>query len=100
MPNKLPGKTVSVLAHRRRRILQDKATIEQKKAAKTKRIAKTKQHHKFKRAEAFVMSHIKAERTARRIKQTLWRTNLTKTIKDGDKTNKKLLLVMRHAGYA
>lgn len=93
----MPGKTVSVLAHRKRRILQDKATLEQKKKLKTERIAKSKSHHKFRRAESFVMNYIKAERTANRIKRTLRRDNILKT-NDADKTNQKLLLVMRHAG--
>ncbi|XP_036346169.1 60S ribosomal protein L7-like [Rhagoletis pomonella] len=97
VPNKLPGKTVSILAHRKRRILQDKATLEQKKALKTKRVASAKRHHKFRRPESFVMNYLKAERTANRIKRTIHRTNLVAT-KDADKTNKKLLLVMRHAG--
>ncbi|XP_075152528.1 ribosomal protein L7-like [Haematobia irritans] len=97
VPNKLPGKTVSVLAHRKRRILQDKATLEQKKKLKTERVAKVKQHHKFRRAESFVMNYIKAERTANRIKHTLRKTNICDT-KDSTKVNQKLLLVMRHAG--
>ncbi|XP_053961508.1 uncharacterized protein LOC128865332 [Anastrepha ludens] len=97
VPNKLPGKTVSVLAHRKRRILQDKATIEQKKALKTKRISGLKKHHKFRRPESFVMSYLKAERTAKRMKRTIVRNNLLDT-NDASKTNEKLLLVMRHAG--
>ena len=86
-----------MLAHRKRRILQDKATLEQKKALKTKRVAAAKKHHSFKRAESFVMNYLKAERTSNRIKQTLLRTNFTKH-KAAEKTNEKLLLVMRHAG--
>lgn len=97
MPNKLPGKTVSVLAHRKRRILQDKATLEQKKALKTKRVAGTKKHHKFRRPESFVMNYLKAERTAKRIKQTIRRTNVL-DFKAQQKTSEKLILVMRHAG--
>ncbi|XP_013102358.1 uncharacterized protein LOC106083704 [Stomoxys calcitrans] len=97
VPNKLPGKTVSVLAHRKRRILQDKATLEQKKKLKTERVAKAKQHHKFRRAESFVMNYIKAERTANRIKHTLRKSNICDT-NDSTKVNQKLLLVMRHAG--
>lgn len=97
VPNKLPGKTVSILAHRKRRILQDKATLEQKKRLKTERVAKTKAHHKFRRAESFVMNYLKAERTANRIKHTVRTTRLCDT-KDSSKVNQKLLLVMRHAG--
>ncbi|XP_039949451.1 60S ribosomal protein L7 [Bactrocera tryoni] len=97
VPNKLPGKTVSVLAHRKRRILQDKATLEQKKALKTKRVAGAKRHHKFRRPESFVMNYLKAERTAKRIKQTIRRNNIV-DFKQPEKTNEKLLLVMRHAG--
>uniref|UniRef100_A0A1A9ZDE3 60S ribosomal protein L7 n=1 Tax=Glossina pallidipes TaxID=7398 RepID=A0A1A9ZDE3_GLOPL len=96
VPNKLPGKTISVLAHRKRRILQDKASIEQKKKLRTERIAKSKKYRKFRRPESFVMNYIKAERTANRIKRVL-RTNILKT-NDAQKTNQKLLLVMRHAG--
>lgn len=88
---------MSVLAHRKRRILQDKATLEQKKKLKTERIAKTRQHHKFRRAESFVMNYLKAERTANRIKHTLRTTNICDT-NDSSKINQKLLLVMRHAG--
>ncbi|XP_067624275.1 uncharacterized protein RpL7-like [Eurosta solidaginis] len=97
VPNKLPGKTVSILAHRKRRILADKATLEQRKALKTKRVAAARKHHNFRRPESFVMGYLKAERTAKRIKQTILRTKFTDT-KDASKTNKKLLLVMRHAG--
>lgn len=97
VPNKLPGKTVSVLAHRKRRILQDKATLEQKKKLKTDRVSKTKKHHKFRRAESFVMNYIKAERTANRIRRTVERNNILKT-NDVEKSNQKLILVMRHAG--
>ncbi|XP_011187396.1 uncharacterized protein LOC105215270 [Zeugodacus cucurbitae] len=97
VPNKLPGKTVSILAQRKRRILQDKATLEQKKALKTKRVAGAKRHHKFRRPESFVMNFIKAERTAKRIKQTIRRGNIV-DFKEPQKTNEKLLLVMRHAG--
>lgn len=97
VPNKLPGKTVSVLTHRKRRILQDKATLEQKKKLKTERVAKAKKHHKFRRAESFVMNYIKAERTANRIKHTVRRSNILDT-NDSEKVNQKLLLVMRHAG--
>lgn len=97
MPNKLPGKTVSVLTHRKRRILQDKATLEQKKKLKTERVAKAKKHHKFRRAESFVMNYLKAERTANRIKNTVRNTNILDT-NDSEKVNQKLLLVMRHAG--
>lgn len=97
VPNKLPGKTVSVLAHRKRRILQDKATLEQKKRLKTERVAKARNHHKFRRAESFVMNYLKAERTANRIKHTLRTTNICDT-NDSTKINQKLLLVMRHAG--
>uniref|UniRef100_A0A1B0FDV4 60S ribosomal protein L7 n=1 Tax=Glossina morsitans morsitans TaxID=37546 RepID=A0A1B0FDV4_GLOMM len=96
VPNKLPGKTISVLAHRKRRILQDKASIEQKKKLRTERIAKSKKYRKFRRPESFVMNYIKAERTANRVKRVL-RTNILKT-NDAGKTNQKLLLVMRHAG--
>lgn len=85
------------MAHRKRRILQDKATLEQKKKLKTERIAKTRQHHKFRRAESFVMNYLKAERTANRIKHTLRTTNICDT-NDSSKINQKLLLVMRHAG--
>lgn len=106
MPNKLPGKTVSVLTHRKRRILQDKATLEQKKKLKTERVAKTKNHHKFRRAESFVMNYLKAERTANRIKNTVRKGNICKSSAaasntagaDSERVNKKLLLVMRHAG--
>ncbi|XP_065355794.1 uncharacterized protein RpL7-like [Calliphora vicina] len=97
VPNKLPGKTVSVLTHRKRRILQDKATLEQKKKLKTERVAKAKKHHKFRRAESFVMNYLKAERTANRIKRTVRCSNILDT-NDAEKVNQKLLLVMRHAG--
>ncbi|XP_055836532.1 uncharacterized protein LOC129905155 [Episyrphus balteatus] len=94
VPNKLPGKTVAVLAHRRRRILQDKSVVEQKRKEHQKRLAKKKEHHKFRRAESFVMNHIKAERTSNRIKQTLLHSKVTRE----EDTNEKLLLVFRHAG--
>ena len=86
-----------MLAHRKRRILQDKASLEQKKTLKTQRVAKAKSHHKFKRPESFVMNYIKAERTSNRIKQTLLRTNFNQ-FNSPEKPNHKLLLVMRHAG--
>jgi len=99
VPNKLPGKTVSVLTHRKRRIHHEKAAIEQKKNEKTKRIAKVKQHHQFKRAESFVMGYLKAERLSKRMKQQMVRTNLAKNCeKKAEETNQNLILVMRHAG--
>ncbi|XP_017855434.1 60S ribosomal protein L7-4 [Drosophila busckii] len=99
VPNKLPGKTVSVLKHRKRRITQDAAVIEQKRTDRIKRFKATKTHHKFRRAESFVMGYLKAERTANRIKQTILRTNITEqSAKASAETNPKLLLVMRHAG--
>ncbi|XP_068151695.1 uncharacterized protein RpL7-like [Drosophila tropicalis] len=99
VPNKLPGKTVSVLKHRKRRILQDQSVFEQKRNDRIKRLKKTKEHHKFRRAESFVMGYLKAERTAKRIKQTILRTNVTKqSATAAEDTNSRLLLVMRHSG--
>lgn len=99
MPNKLPGKTVSVLKHRKRRIQQDKSVLEQKRTERIKRLKKAKTHHKFRRAESFVMGYLKAERTSKRIRQTILRTNVTEqSAKAAADTNHKLLLVMRHAG--
>ncbi|EDW39867.1 GL16173 [Drosophila persimilis] len=99
VPNKLPGKTVSVLKHRKRRILQDQAVIEQKKNDRIKRRQKTKTHHKFRRAESFVMGYLKAERTSNRIRQTILKTNVTEqSAAAADDSNPKLLFVMRHAG--
>ncbi|XP_030383634.1 60S ribosomal protein L7 [Scaptodrosophila lebanonensis] len=99
VPNKLPGKTVSVLKHRKRRIQQDQSVVQQKRQNRLNRVKKLKAHHSFKRAESFVMDYLKAERTSKRIKQTLLRTNVTKQSADAaEKTNQKLLLVMRHAG--
>ncbi|KAH8412199.1 hypothetical protein KR009_000436 [Drosophila setifemur] len=99
VPNKLPGKTVSVLKHRKRRIRQDLSVVEQKQNDRVKqRIAKIK-HHKFRRAESFVMGYIKAEKTAKRIKQTILRTNITQqSAASAAEGNPKLLFVMRHAG--
>lgn len=99
VPNKLPGKTISVLRHRKRRIQQDLSTIEQKRNDRIKRTLKSKTHHKFRRAESFVMGYLKAERTSKRIRQTILRTNITEqSAKAAGETNPKLLLVMRHAG--
>ncbi|EDW80242.1 uncharacterized protein Dwil_GK21063 [Drosophila willistoni] len=99
VPNKLPGKTVSVLKHRKRRILQDQSVFEQKRNDRIKRLKKTKEHHKFRRAESFVMGYLKAERTAKRIKQTILRTNVTQqSATAAEDTNSRLLLVMRHSG--
>ncbi|KAH8377455.1 hypothetical protein KR093_005584 [Drosophila rubida] len=99
VPNKLPGKTVSVLKHRKRRIQQDKSVLEQKRNDRIKRIVKSKAHHKFRRAESFVMGYLKAERTSKRIRQTILRTNVTEqSAEAAAETNPRLLLVMRHAG--
>lgn len=99
VPNKLPGKTVSVLKHRKRRIHQDKAALEQKRQDRVKRVQKKRSHHNFKRAESFVMGYLKAERTSKRIRQIILRKNVTEqSEKAADETNPKLLLVMRHAG--
>ncbi|XP_030556050.1 60S ribosomal protein L7-2 [Drosophila novamexicana] len=99
VPNKLPGKTVSVLKHRKRRIQQDQSVIEQKRTDRIKRIRNARTHHKFKRAESFVMGYLKAERTSKRIRQTILRTNITEqSAKAAAETNPRLLLVMRHAG--
>ncbi|KAH8409405.1 hypothetical protein KR222_002580 [Zaprionus bogoriensis] len=99
VPNKLPGKTVSVLKHRKRRIQQDKAVLEQKRTDRIKSTQKRRTHHKFKRAESYVMGYLKAERTSKRIRQTILRTNITEqSAKAAAETNPKLLLVIRHAG--
>ncbi|KAH8353502.1 hypothetical protein KR084_011411, partial [Drosophila pseudotakahashii] len=99
VPNKLPGKTVSVLKHRKRRILQDEAVVTQKKNDRIKKRTASKNHHKFRRAESFVMGYLKAERTAKRIKQTILRTNVTEqSAQAADDCNPKLIFVMRHAG--
>ncbi|KAI8043808.1 hypothetical protein M5D96_005146, partial [Drosophila gunungcola] len=93
LPNKLPGKTVSVLKHRKRRILQDESVVTQKRNDRIKKRTATKDHHKFRRAESF------AERTAKRIKQTILRTNITdQSAKAAEDCNPKLIFVMRHAG--
>ncbi|XP_034471994.1 60S ribosomal protein L7-4 [Drosophila innubila] len=99
VPNKLPGKTISVLKHRKRRIQQDKSVLEQKRNDRIKRTFKSKTHHKFRRAESFVMGYLKAERTSKRIRRTILRTNVTEqSAQAAAETNPRLLLVMRHAG--
>lgn len=97
MPNKLPGKAVSVLMHRKRRIQQDKNAVEEKQSWRRHVRAKVKEQHKFRRPESFIMQHIKAKRTENFIKRTLFTRNILNT-NDVEKTHKKLLLVMRHAG--
>ncbi|KAH8333726.1 hypothetical protein KR059_002839, partial [Drosophila kikkawai] len=99
VPNKLPGKTVSVLRHRKRRIRQDQSVVEQRVSDRIKRRTALHKHHKFRRAESFVMGYLKAERTAKRIKQTILRTNITEqSAEAAQDSNPKLLFVMRHAG--
>lgn len=88
-----------MLKHRKRRIQQDKAVLEQKRQDRVKRVQKKRSHHNFKRAEAFVMGYLKAERTSKRIRQIILRKNITQQSEQAaDETNPKLLLVMRHAG--
>ncbi|KAH8298201.1 hypothetical protein KR018_010999, partial [Drosophila ironensis] len=99
VPNKLPGKTVSVLKHRKRRIVQEQAVVEQRRNDRIKKRQAVLKHHKFRRAESFVMGYLKAEKTAKRIKQTILRTNITTQSADAaGEGNPKLLFVMRHAG--
>ncbi|KAH8329058.1 hypothetical protein KR074_002953, partial [Drosophila pseudoananassae] len=99
VPNKLPGKTVSVLKHRKRRIIQDEAVVTQRTNDRIKKRVAAKKHHKFRRAESFVMGYLKAEKTAKRIKQTILRTNITAaSAAAAEEGNPKLLFVMRHAG--
>uniref|UniRef100_A0A0K8TP19 Putative ribosomal protein n=1 Tax=Tabanus bromius TaxID=304241 RepID=A0A0K8TP19_TABBR len=94
VPNKLPGKTVSILAHRKRRINHDKAAVEQKRQLLQKfRKSKAKQYD-VKRAESFIMPVIKAERTKNRAKRVVLKKNALKT----EDPDQKLLLVYRHCG--
>ncbi|XP_055370841.1 60S ribosomal protein L7 [Condylostylus longicornis] len=92
VPNKLPGKQVSILAHRKKRILHEKGAINQKRLNRIRAFKKKKRN--FRRAESFIMSQIKAEKTSKRMKQVIIRKNVLKE----EKTNEKLLLVVRHSG--
>lgn len=97
VPNKLPGKTVSILAHRKRRLQHDKANIERKRQQHLEKAKRVKHHHKFRRAESFVMEYLKSERTANRMRRIMERGDLMRSA-DMEEKNHKLLLVMRHAG--
>lgn len=82
---------MNILAQRKRRILQDKATVEQKKQNRLKRLKGKKRD--FKRAESFITSFLKAEKTANRIKHTV-----RKNVNAKEDSKEKLLLVFRHSG--
>jgi len=92
VPNKLPGKKISILAHRKKRILHEKGAINQRRLNRIRAFKKKKRT--LLRAESFIMSHIKADKTAKRMQQVIVRQNVLKK----EQTNEKLLLVTRHAG--
>uniref|UniRef100_A0A336MF87 CSON000769 protein n=1 Tax=Culicoides sonorensis TaxID=179676 RepID=A0A336MF87_CULSO len=93
IPNKLPSKQVAILAHRRKRINQDKARITQKHTGGLKKF----KGKGFIKPETLVASYRKAERDDMRIKRTAEVYGLRpKTfVKD---ESRKLILVFRHRG--
>jgi large subunit ribosomal protein L7e len=91
VPNKLPSKQVTILAHRKRR-------IEAKQKELHKRHKKPKivgsEGEKFRKPEFFVAEFRKAERDDKRIERAIMRHGISqKFMKDGE-----LVFVMRHRG--
>lgn len=91
VPNKLPSKQVTILAHRKRRIDQKQKELH-KKHKKPKIVANSGE--KFRKPEFFVSAYRKAERDDKRIERTVMRQGISKKfMKDGE-----LVLVLRHRG--
>lgn len=91
VPNKLPAKQISILAHRKRRITQKQASLLKKPTVK--RIDVKSEEH-FKKPEFFVAEFRKAERDDKRIKREIMKNGLNR---DYMKDN-TLILVLRHRG--
>lgn len=95
VPNKLPAKQVSILAHRKRRITEEKSHKTVKKLNRGFKLSHKKQG--FLKAEVFVNKFRKAERDAKRMRRTILSQTLFKTPVDAE--NQELLVVFRHRAH-
>lgn len=95
VPNKLPAKQVSILAHRKRRITEEKSHKTVKKLNRGFKLSHKKQG--FLKAEVFVNKFRKAERDAKRMRRTILSETLFKTPVDAE--NQELLVVFRHRAH-
>lgn len=95
VPNKLPAKQVSILAHRKKRQVEEKS---HKTVKKLNRGIKLKRKSRgFLKAEVFVNKYLKAERDAKRMKRTILQGQLFKTPSNAE--SQKLLIVFRHRAH-
>lgn len=94
MPNKLPAKQVSILAHRKKRQTEENSHKKVKQLNRSFKLRKKPRG--FIKAEAFVNQFRKAERDTHRMKRTMATKSLFKVT---DSDSQKLLLVFRHRAH-
>lgn len=95
MPNKLPAKQVSILAHRKRRLVEDASHKTVKRLNRGFKLS-----HKaatFLKAEVFVNKFRKAERDEKRMKRTILSQQLFRPPSNEEK--QKLLIAFRHRAH-
>lgn len=95
MPNKLPAKQVSILAHRKRRITEEKSHKTVKRINRGAKLGAKKQG--FLKAEVFINKFRKAERDAKRMRRTILSQTLFKPAVDA--AQQDLLVVFRHRAH-
>lgn len=95
VPNKLPAKQVSILAHRRKRLTEDESHKKVKHLNRGFKLAK--KPATFLKAEVFVNKFLKAERDAKRMKRVVLSQTLFKP--PVNEASRKLLFVFRHRAH-
>jgi len=94
VPNKLPAKQVSILAHRKKRQTEENSHKRVKQLNRSFKLRKKPRG--FIKAEAFVNQFRKAERDTHRMKRTMARNTFFKV---PDSNDNKLLVVYRHRAH-
>lgn len=95
MPNKLPAKQVSILAHRKRRLTEDASHKTVKRLNRGFKL--TNKPRTFLKAEVFINKFRKAERDSKRMKRSILSGQLFKPPTNEDK--QKLLIAFRHRAH-
>lgn len=93
VPNKLPAKQVSILAHRKKRLVEEDSHKRVKQLNRAFKLRKKPRG--FIKAEAFVNQFRKAERDTHRMKRTMASKALFKV----PDSSQKLLVVFRHRAH-
>lgn len=93
VPNKLPAKQISILAHRRRRQTEEKSHHRVKQLNRKFKLRTKKRS--FIKPEAFINEYRKAERDANRMRRAL----LTKSVFTTPNEDQKLLVAYRHRAH-